>query len=465
MTTWMPQLEERSGPRYRAIADALADDVAEGRLKPGDRLPTHRDLGWKLGVTVGTVSRAYAEAERRGLISGEVGRGTYVRDPGTPVSHSILTESAAAAGTINLNFAFPPPDGLEPEIGRTLATMARDPILPTLLGYNAHGGLERHRKVAATWIARSGLEVTADRVLITAGAQNAILVALAAIARPGDRIVCDALTYNGMQVVARLLGLRIEGLPADAEGLCPDAFAAACRSGDVKALYCVPTMHNPTTVTMPLERRRALAEVARQHNVAIIEDDIFTLLSTVPVPPPISSLAPELSYFLTSLSKTIAPGLRIGYVAGPPDARDRLTTALRASAWSTAPIMAEIATRWIEDGTADRILEARKREAEARREIALRLLAPWQPACPPGAIHLWLPLPEPWRASEFALQAQRQLVAVTPAEACAVKRQEAPAAVRISLGPPATHGELERGLSVLVRLLENGRAGELDAFI
>ena len=157
MTSWIPDLERQSGPRYLAIAEALAGNIAEGRLKPGDRLPTHRDLGWRLGVTVGTVSRAYAEAERRGLISGEVGRGTYVRDLGSEESHTILTESIGNPETVNLNFAFPPPDGLEPAIGPTLEALAKDPMLPSLLDYSPHCGLQRHRAAGAKWIGRSGL--------------------------------------------------------------------------------------------------------------------------------------------------------------------------------------------------------------------------------------------------------------------------------------------------------------------
>jgi DNA-binding transcriptional MocR family regulator len=466
----MPALASRSGPRYLAIADALTSDISHGRLKPGERLPTHRDLGWKLGVTVGTVSRAYAEAERRGLISGEVGRGTYVRDPslnqwGSQQSHSVLTESATSPETINLNFAFPPPDGLEPAIGPTLEALAKDAMLPSLLDYSPHGGLERHRAAGAEWIARSGFAVTADRVVVTAGAQNAILVSLAATTRPGDRVACDQLTYSGMQVVAHLLGLRCEGLPSDDEGLRADAFAAACRHGDIKAVYLVPTVHNPTTVTMPLQRRRALAEIALTHGVAIIEDDIFALLAPQPVPPPISSLAPDCSYFLTSLSKTIAPGLRIGYVAGPPGARDRLAAAVRACSWAATPLTAEIATRWIRDGTADRIMAARKAEAAARSDIALDILGRWQPACPRGSIFLWLPLPEPWRASDFALAAQRRDVAVTPAEACSVGRHDTPAAVRVSLGPPRSREELTRGLRELARLLESNPGQALEAIV
>lgn len=464
MTNWLPSLEGRSGPRYLAIADALASDVADGTLKPGERLPTHRDLGWKLGVTVGTVSRAYAEAERRGLVSGEVGRGTFVRNLAARDSHTVMTESLSAPGTVNLNFAFPPPAEDIRAIETTLVDLAKDPVVSLLLDYNPHAGLERHRTAAAGWLARSGLAVQPERIVLTAGAQHAINVCLAAATRPGDRILCDNLTYSGMQVAARLLGLRLEGLPGDAQGTRPDAFDAACRNNDVKALYCMPTMHNPTTVTMPDERRRAIAEIARRHDVAIVEDDIFGLLVDRPLTP-ISVYAPEQGFFLTSLSKTVAPGLRIGYAAGPARARERLAAAVRASCWMATPLTAEIATRWIEDGTADRILAGRKREAAARREIALDVLGTWQPLCPPGSIYLWLPLPESWRATDFALEAQRREVAVTPADACAVGRHDIPSALRVCLGAPRSREHLRRGLDVLARLLDDGPSPSFGSIV
>ena len=467
MTNWIPALENRTGPRYLAIAQALADDVTAGRLRPGDRLPTHRDLGWKLGVTVGTVSRAYAEAERRGLIVGEVGRGTYVRPPAAPEDHMMLMERPdedAPAEAINLSFAFPAPGDVESGLARTLADLAADPQVDQLLGYHPHGGMKRHKEAGARWLRRSGFTVERDQVLVTCGAQHGIGVCLAALTRPGDRVLTDALTYSGMQTVSRMLGLRLDGIAGDEQGMRPDLLDAACQSGDAKALYLIPTMHNPTTLTMPEARRREIAAVARRHNLPIIEDDLFTLL-VEDVPPPLQAFAPELTYAVTSFSKSVSPGLRIGYVAGPPGAGERLATAVRATCWMAAPLTAEIATRWVLDGTAERVLAGRRSEAAKRRALALRVLQGRRFTCPPGAIYLWLELPEPWRSSDFALEAQRRGVAVTPAQATQVSRHEQPDAVRVCLGPARDHAQLERGLRVLCDILDAGIGDSLGAVV
>ncbi len=452
MTTWQPSLEGRGGPRYVAIADALAADMAAGRFDAGERLPTHRDLAWRLGVTVGTVSRAYAEAERRGLVSGEVGRGTFVR-AALPREAQVMTVAPdAAPGFIDLNFNFPPSGGEEQALRATLSALATAPETSALLGYQSHAGLPAHRAAASQWLARNGLEAPAERIAITAGAQHGILVTLAALTRPGDRILTEALTYPGVQLAARMLGLRLDGLPLDGEGLLPEAFEAACRNNEVKALYCIPTLQNPTTVTLPEARRRAIAETATRHGVAIIEDDIFRLMAPE-APPPISSFAPEFGYFITSLSKTTAPGLRIGFVAAPEGGFDRITAALRTACWMATPLTAEIATRWIQDGTAARILDARRAEVNARREQALAKLANHRIDCPDGSLHLWLHLPEPWRSADFAAEARRRGVGVTPAEAFAVGRSNLTHAVRLCHGAPASRETLDRALAVIGDLL------------
>ncbi len=455
MTKWMPALQERTGPRYLAIADALSDDITAGRLTAGDRLPTHRDLAWDLGVTVGTVSRAYAEAERRGLISGEVGRGTYVRTPALSERQMTLSEEDAANGIVNLNFAFPPPAGHERYVGATLEAIARDPQAAQLFDYQPHAGRGAHRAAGAAWLARSGVKVSPDEVIVTAGAQHAIAVCLAALTRPGDRVICAALTYAGLQSVARMLGLRLEGLAMDADGIRPDALAAACQSNDVKALYCIPTFQNPTTAVMPESRRRDIAAVAREFDLPVIEDDIFALLSQQPVTP-IKNLAPDQGYFLTSLSKSVAPGLRVGFATGPAHAAERLAGAVRATTWMAPPLMAEIAARWILDGTAERLLEAHREEAAARRALALDILGRWRPACPPGAISLWLHLPDPWRSSDFALEAARQGIIVSPAETFTIGRQTVAHAVKISFGPPKERTVLADALKRLAALIEAG---------
>ena len=468
MTKWQPDLASSSGPRYVAIAEALSRDIDSGLLEAGERLPTHRDLAWTLGVTIGTVSRAYAEAERRGLISGEVGRGTFVRFP--PGRERLLLpseEARAEAGTnegggseIKLNFAFPPPCGEDQYFAPALRALAEDPLLPTLFQYQPHSGLLRHRAAGAAWLRRSGLEVDPQHLILTAGAQNAIAVSLAAATKPGDRLLCAQLVYPGVQALTRHYGLRLDGVAIDDEGILPDALETACHSTGASALYCVPTYQNPTTGIMSEDRRRAIVEVAERNGLIIIEDDIFGLLSERRHIP-LKALAPERTIFLTSLSKIVAPALRIGFLSGPESMTDRLATAMRALSWMATPLTAELATRWIEDGTADRILEARRREAAARRALALDILAPWQPRATPGAIMVWLSLPEPWRSSDFALEAQRRGVIVTPAEICAVGRQTVAHAVKVSLGPPRDRAELEEGLRRLAGLLEDGPS---DAF-
>lgn len=462
MTNWQPDLAEISGPRYLAIADALARDIGEGALRVGERLPTHRDLAWDLGVTVGTVSRAYAEAERRGLISGEVGRGTFVRNPGSG-ERLLLAEADEGDGDILMNFAFPPPCGEERHYGPALEALAKDPAVATLFDYHPHAGLPRHRAAGAAWLARSGVEADPRHVVLTAGAQNAIAVSLATLTQPGDRVLCEELVYPGIMPLARHYGLRLEGITIDEEGLCPKALEAACQNNGATALYCVPTFQNPTTAIMSEGRRRTIVEIAERHDLTIIEDDIFALMSEQRMMP-LKALAPERVLFLTSLSKSVAPALRVGFLAGPPALTDRLTATLRAICWMAPPLTAELAARWIEDGTADEILRERRREANARLAMAHDVLGPWSPLGPPGAISIWLPLPEPWRSADFAAEAQRHGVIVSPAEACTVGRQTVAHAVKISLGPPRSRARLKEGLQRLAAMLKAGpREGFVDA--
>jgi DNA-binding transcriptional MocR family regulator len=453
MTRWMPDLGQHPGPRYRAIADAIAADLARGRLRPGTRLPTHRDLADSLGVTVGTVTRGYAEAARRGLLSGEVGRGTFLR--GAPLDPLAFPGGAVARGVLDLSVNHPPSLGADhgSALADTLAALARRGGLESLLGYPPDGGSAEHREAGARWVARARVGASADQVLVSNGSQHGMTAVLAALLRPGDLVVTEALTYPGMKALATLLHLRIQGLPIDAEGLRADAFEDACRSGAVRALYVVPTLHNPTSAIMGDARRREIARIAQAHGVTIVEDDVHGVLPET-APAPIFTHAPEITCYLTGLAKSVAPGLRIGYVVAPPALVTRLAAGIRATTWMAAPLMAEIASRWVMDGTAARLLDAKRAEATARQEIAARVLAHFRLDTHPQAYHLWLHLPDPWRSETFADEARRLGVAVTPAQAFLVGRGTAPHAVRVCLGPAPDRQTLEDGLRVLALLLE-----------
>ena len=316
----------------------------------------------------------------------------------------------------------------------------------------------------SAWLAGGGLEVAAERIVVTAGAQHGVLAALATLTRPGDRIGTEAVTYPGIKLVARMLGLRMEGLAMDAHGLLPDALEAACKTNDVKALYCIPTLQNPTTATLPEERRRAIANIAARHRLAIVEDDIMRRLSD-DTSTPIAGLAPDLTTYVTSLSKTVAPGLRMGFLAGPEGTTERLAAAVRTTCWMTTPLTAEIGARWIRDGTAERIRDARRREALGRRQLALDILGGWDVVSAPASLHLWLHLPEPWRANDFVAEARQRGAAISSAEVFAVGRRDLPHAVRVCFCAPPDRESLEQGLRALADLLEDGPSQALGAAV
>jgi DNA-binding transcriptional MocR family regulator len=456
MTIWNPRLEGRQGPRYLAIVEALAEDLAAGELKGGSRLPTHRDLADRLGVTVGTVSRAYSEAARRGLVSGEVGRGTFLRSGIGPAM-----DDDAGDAPIDLGQNHPPEPAGQPHRAALVAaldSLTRLPELGRLLDYPAAGGNAPDREAGADWIGRTGLPARPGDVLVCTGSQHGMTVLLATLLEPGDLLLTESLTYSGLKAVAGLLHLRLRGLPIDAHGLRPDALDEACRAGGAKAVYLIPTLHNPTTAVMPEQRRREIAEIAERHGLAIVEDDVHGLLPEER-PRPIAALCPERTYFLTSTSKTLAPGLRIAYVLAPHGMVPRIEASLRATTWAIAPLTAAVASRWIRDGAADAILLARRSEARERQSLARERLAGADIATHPEAYYVWLRLPEPWRSDGFAEAARARGVVVTPSEAFAVGRAAAPHAVRLCLGAARRRETLARGLDRVADLLRGGASG------
>lgn len=455
MTMWNPDLNLFTGPRYLAIVSAIAEAVERGHLKAGDKMPTHRDLADAVGVTTGTITRAYSEAAKRGLLVGETGRGTFVKanifeDAFPSVS------SAENEELIDFSLNIPPlsaGDLLGKALTGTLSSLAERPGLSALFGYQPASGLERHRAAGATWVERSGLSTDAQQVLICTGALHAMTVVFSTITNPGDSVFTESLTYPGMKNLAHLLHLRLKGLATDDEGIIPDTFEKACRIESAKILYTIPTLQNPLGLVMSAARRREIAAIAVEHNVAIVEDNVHSFMLPNP-PPPLSSFAPDNSYYILSTSKSIAGGMRIGYLVAPPRMVEPLATTLRATVWMAAPLMAEIASEWILNGTADRLVEEKRAEASVRQSMAADALDGFQFDAHPLSFHLWLHLPEPWRSNEFSAQLRRRGVAVTPAEAFVPGREAPPHAVRVCVGAPRSRAQLEKGLGIIRSVLQ-----------
>jgi DNA-binding transcriptional MocR family regulator len=434
-----------------AIADAIAADLASGALKVGDRLPPQRALAWRLGVTLGTVTRAYQEAERRGLLNGEVGRGSYLRDPNRRgLLPSILT---AEPGVLQLHIAAPPRVHSVSDLDAALEAVTTNAARLELLDYGPSAGAPAYRQMGSAWFQKCGLEVSPDDVVVTAGAHPALIACLSMLARRNSHVVTEPLSYPTILPICRLLGIQLHAAEMDENGILPDSLEAAVKASGAQTVYLVPTIHNPTTITLSEERRKAVAEVAKSLNLAVVEDDIFRLLAPGPARAPIQSLAPERTYYITSLSKTVAPGLRVGFIAGPPGMADNLAVHQMIAGARPVGVALEMARHWIGNGTADRILQDIRNELSLRRLIALNVLGHRKPLCAEGAMYLWLPVPEQWRPGDFARAAEARGVKITPGSAFVVGRRQNDHAVRVCFGLPESREVLREGLERLERLL------------
>lgn len=439
---WAPKLTERRH-LTAGIVRALEADIDASLLAPGQQLPTHRELAEHLDVALGTVTRAYALAKAQGLVTGTTGRGTFV-----------APRPAAQEGEIDLSRNMVRRDQRDPELRTLLGTYGEAGNAALLLDEEQDpAGVYEHRTVAAAWVCRPGFTPAADDIVICSGVQHAMHTILAAIAKPGDVVVTEALTYAGIKAIASLSGLQLRGLPIDSEGLEPQGFEEACRRG-AKILYTTPTLHNPTAATMSGRRRREIARIVQAHGVAVLEDDVYGFLAP-DAPIPLAAYAPANTYYLVSTSKSIAPGLRVAYAICPRGMQQRIADAVRTTVWETSPLMSALVAKWLQDGAADRTIAFKRAEVCSRHELAKRILSQTKPPAHTTP-HWWINLPEAWRAEDLTEECRKRGVAITPAATFAIDRDNVPDAVRICLGAVSTRQRLQDGLQIIQEVLERG---------
>lgn len=449
---WRPTLPPNGRPLYLAIADALSADLYGGRVRPGQRLPPQRALAQALGVDLTTVTRAYGEAQARGLIEARVGQGTFVRAPGeVPDRRPDLS--------MNLPPMFDDP-ALAARLWREAEQIEGSGGLALLLGYQEAGGAEADKVAAIRWLQPRLPDLATGRIIVAAGAQAALTAIFSLLCRRGDTVCAEQLTYPGFRSLASLLGLAVVPIAMDAQGLVPEAFEAACRRQPPKVLYCTATLHNPTTATLPAERREALARIARHYGVTIVEDDAYGPLKP-DAPPPLAAFAPELTYHIGGLSKVMAPALRIAYVVVPgPREAQRLAAVQRATIGMASPLTAALATRWIQNGLAQPLLQALRLETRARHASVRRFLPRGSYAADPDAFHLWLTLPAGWTRGLFQARLQGQGVTVVPSDSFCIDGAP-PEAARLSLGAFPSRERLDAALGRIHDLLDHDGAWDL----
>ena len=451
-------LGDGSKPKYQSIAEDLAQAILNGQVPMGEKLPPQRNLAHRLGVTTGTISRAYAILERQGLATARVGDGTYVRsaehvpasgdsDHQQPIdlAHNVAMvgdESAALLGAFQ-------------SLGGDAELMRQ------VLSYQSETGMRRHREAGAQWLRRFGTSGQWNRVMVTHGAQHGLACVLRTVARPGDAVLTESLSYPGLQALARSMRLQLIGVETDDQGMVPQALERAAKTFDTKFVYCAPTLHNPTGATMPMERREAVAAVMRTHGLFIIEDCVHAAMQAQPLPA-LSTWLPEQSFLLSSFSKVLAPGLRVGYVEAAPAWLSKFAASMRADSWMVAPLLPEIATRWLESGAMEGLIAQQRQMTAQRLDCARAVLQGLDFKTDADFPLIWLPLPEPWRAGQFAAALRQAGVLVRTADHFAVGRSAAPHAIRISLNAPASVERLEAGLHILKTLIDNPPSAAMD---
>lgn len=461
MQDWKPDLLRSDKPRYIALADIMAADILGGMLVAGDRLPPQRRLAERLGIDFTTVARGYVEAQKRGLLVSRVGRGSFVAADAAerlkrdrPAATSFARPPSSSRTDFNMNL---PP---EPDSPALLARMEAGfsvvaGNMKALLRYQGFGGAPSDRDAASNWLGRRALVPTQERLFVTPGAHSALLGILRLLCSAGDILLCEAITYPGIRAIAAQKDLRLVGIAMDRDGILPAAFRAACRTLEPKALYLNPTLHNPTTLTIPAARRAEIASVAREFGVPIIEDDAYGFIPDHGEPP-FAAIAPDLTWHVAGLAKCIGAGLRVAYVVAP-DARSAwpFMAAMAAANVMASPITAAIATRWIEDGTADAILSFVRDEARARQRMAREILDEGSFRGDPLAFNIWMPLPAGWTRSAFIGQMRGTGIGVVASDVFVADSAPPPETVRLCLGGPITRENLRKVLTFVAHSLDD----------
>ena len=417
--------------RYKAVVDRYAQAIRSGQLPAGTRLPTHRTLAAGERISLATATRVYRELEEMGLVSGETGRGTFVRDLLLPPGHGV-DQQVVAADVVDLNFNYPSLPEQGDALREALRQLAMAGDIDSHLRYQPHAGRLAERDIIARHLTCQHFAPDAENVLIVNGAQHGLAVTVMGLLRPGDVVAVDALTYSGFKALAALYHLELAAIPCRPEGPDLQALHTLCQQRRVRAVYTMPTLHNPLGWVLNTGQRQALADLARQHDLLIIEDAAYARLVSHP-PPPVVSYAPERTVYVTGFSKNIATGLRVGVVISPPRYRPEIERAIRATTWNTPTLISSLICAWIEDGTVARFETQKRQDARQRQQVAREVLCGLPVVSHPDSYFVWLPLGEESRADRLANALMERRISVSTAEPFCVSAT-IPQALRIALG-------------------------------
>ena len=444
-----------SKAEYLKLANSLATEIADGTLRPGERLPPQRSFAYEHKIAASTASRVYAELLRRGLVVGEVGRGTFISGD--------ARRGAAAPGEprgirIDLEFNYPMLPGQTALIAKSLAGLEKPAALDAALRQATSVGTPAVRSVAATYLAQGAWSPAPEQLVFTGNGRQSIAAALAATVPPGGRCGVEALTYPFIKGIAARLGISLVPLALDEEGVRPDAVQKAHHESRLSAIYIQPAIQNPLGMTMSSARRADLLRAVEKLQLLIIEDNVYGFLDGEP---PLAALAPATCIVIDSLSKKVAPGLTLGFIVPPQHLRESVMASVRSGGWTASGFAFAAAQRMMGDGTAAELTKLKRLDARARQKLAADRLSGFEIQANEKCYHLWLALPSHWRSQTFVVAAARREIALTPSTTFAVTPGHAPNAVRLALAAP-TMDQLDTGLRTVAAML-NAREDDFDS--
>lgn len=455
-TTWCPDLSQFPGPKYLALTRALREAIRGGVLPQGSQLPTVRDLAWELHVTPGTVSRAYQLATQEGLLAATVGRGTFVaaQAPRLGPTQALFQERDLTSEPWLVDFRSP----RLPDVGQGAAFSAAMARIGADLGqawddYPTQRGEAPLRAAIVDWLSDRQLgRVTPDDITLTHGGQNALLLIFLCCLR-GDRpvILTEDLAYPGIRHAARLVRADIVGVEIDGEGMVPEALEAACRRHGAQVLVVTPEAQNPTACRMSAARRAAIVEIARRYDLQIVEDDCYSVAeSDLPC---LRSLAPERSWYVGSLSKSISAALRFGYVVCPAGMGEAGRLTAQHGFFALARPVSDLVLELLQSGAAQELRRAVQAEFAQRLQTMVNALGAFSIHWLPGLPFIWVPLPTGWRGSTFTRTAESEGVLVRQADEYALIHGRAPHGLRIAVSGATPPARYQEAVETLARLL------------
>ena len=460
-------------PIYRQIVNQVREQIRIGILREGARLPPVRQLAAECGLTRLTVHSAYAELQAEGLVHSHVGRGTFVAAgaPAVPpavrpaqsagwVSQGVLANLLRWGETgdlLSFAQAFPAADTYpNRDLARAMQTAFKE---EGALEYGDIQGEPALRAELSHLLLERGMMVSADQMLVTAGAQQGIDLALRALTRPEDVILVEEPVYPGVLDLAAQRGQRVVGIPNRAGVLDLAALEAACAAHAPRFLYLVPTYNNPTGVSLGLESRRAVLRIAAARDLVVVEDDTYGLLGYERAgPPPLRSMeGGERIVYVSSFSKILAPALRLGVLVAPVSQLPALAAAKQSADLVCSAVMQRALAQYLRQGHLTSHLQGVRQLYVRRRDAMLGCLERYLPSCrwsiPQGGLSLWVELPPGIVERDLTADALHGGVGITPGAAF-FAQPRTHASMRLSFGRHSPD-RIDEGMKALGEVLDS----------